>query len=287
MSSIKKENIFSSWLSVIIEASEHPFIKSSPDMINSFFELDNLIPNKYEWRYNDIESFKKLMTTAGSDINKLQRVFWIDIASLMEAYSIMTCMRMNEVLRSTIRSLNNTEIVSASILSRSCIELASAILENANVFDSTIANLPQDKQAVVITDSEFEALLNKTIWGTRYGDKIPEDLKQKNILTIIQRLSKHPNAKDLPHKYEFLCELAHPNVIGNTRFWSDESRANEDGSVTIVIRKDGYSNSQKETIETVLWALGWSAACVRSGFQLIREVISAIDKRFDLNLILK
>ena len=105
--------------------------------------------------------------------------------------------------------------------------------------------MPKDDIGVIIMDEKFEKLLNKTIWVTRYGKEIPEYLKQKNILTIIQKLSKHPDAKELLTKYEFLCELAHPNVIGNARFWSDESHINEDGSTTIIIQKNGYFNSKK------------------------------------------
>jgi hypothetical protein len=72
------------------------------------------------------------------------------------------------------------------------------------------------------------------IWGTRLGD--PEGyLKQTNIITVLQKLTKHPNAEELWSGYEYLCELAHPNLIGNARYWSHVERVNEDGSETRVL----------------------------------------------------
>lgn len=284
MDPIEKDNLFSSWVLSISESSEYPFVKSSPEMINSFFELDKMIPDKYGWRHYDVEAFKKIIEDTHGDPEKINRTYWMDVVRSMEAYSAMTFMRMNEVLRSAIRSLNNKEIVPSAILSRSCLELATSMLDNANLFDRTIAGLPKEKKMIIVADEKFEIMLTKTIWGTRYGDDLPDYLIQRNILTIIQKMSKNANAKELLSKYEFLCELAHPNVIGNARFWSDESYPNSDGSVTIVIQKEGYSNSKREIIENILWALSWSAACVRNGFVLIREVISNVDKYFDLSL---
>jgi hypothetical protein len=282
---MEKDDLFNSWVLAIIKTSEHPFVKSAEEMVNSFFELDQKVPDKYGWRHYDVDAFKKLIEDTHGVPDKINKTYWLDVVRSMEAYAAMNFIRTNEVLRSAIRSLNNKEIVPAAILSRSCLELASSMLDNANLFDRTVASFPKDrKDLVVVADEKFEIMLNKTIWGTRYGKNLPEHLMQKNILTIIQKMSKNPNANELLSKYEFLCELAHPNVIGNARFWSDESYANLDGSITIVIQKKGYSDSKKEIIENVLWALGWSAACVKNGFYLIQAAILNIDKHFDLSL---
>lgn len=273
-------NFLAPWLTELIKNSSEPFVKSGEEMIKYFFELERLLPEKYGWRYYDLDSFRVLIERSKKDSHELNRIYWKDVIRTLEAYSIITYYRANEILRVAITSLNNKEIVPAAILARSILELASLMIENANVLYKTITHLLKKRCSIIIGDAEFESMLLRTIWGTRLGKETPEYLKQKNILTIIQKLSKNPNATALFDKYEFLCELAHPNVLGNIRFWSDEFRINTDGSTTLVIQKKGDSGYNEETIENIVWALGWSASCIRNGYHVLQETILEIEKIF-------
>jgi len=279
MTKIYDIDSFAGWINEITKISGEPFVKSGQEMINYFFELERTLPDNYGWRYYELNSFKELMKNKKTP-NEVNNTYWNDMVRTLEAYGIITYFRTNEILRVAIRSLNNKEIIPAAILTRSLLELASSIIENSNTFLKTAVGLPNKENAIIIEDETFEGLLLRTIWGTRLGQDIPEHLKQKNILTIIQKLSKNPNASQLLNKYEFLCELAHPNVIGNTRFWSDDTKINKDGSVTIVVQKRGYSDSKMEIIENIIWGLGWSATCIRNGYHILQETILEIEKKF-------
>lgn len=271
---------FNGWVTKIIKSSEHPFVRSAQEMINYFFDLERQFPDKYGWRYYDVESFKEQVKQNSHASSSLNNTYWRDVTRTLEAYGVITYFRTNEVLRTAIRSLNNQEIVPAAILTRSLLELASTMIENSNIFLATINKLTGQPNAVVIVSEELEKLLLRIVWGTRLGDDIPEHLKQKNILTTLQKLSKNPNTHELIGKYEFLCELAHPNWLGNARFCSEESNTNSDGSITVSIHKRGYSTLRLDIIENIVWGLGWSAACVRNGYHNLQETILTIEQKF-------
>lgn len=249
-------------------------------MINSFFDLEKLMPDEYGWRYYDVEAFDKLIYQVNQTPAQINIIYWRDVFRTLEAYSAITCFRANEILRTAIRSLNNHEIVPAAILTRSLLELAATMIENSNLFLLKIRQLPEKESGFIIGNEEFEKLLLKVVWGTRLGKDIPEHLKQKNILTTLQKLSKSPNAKELFGKYEFLCELAHPNWLGNARFFSEESKQNSDGSLTIVVKKKGFSSLRPDIIENIIWGQAWSAASVRTGYHILQETGLTLEQKF-------
>ena len=161
------------------------------------------------------------------------------------------------------------EVVTPAILARSLLELTSTYLFNANTIEKFFSAI-QVLQGSVVTSSEFEERVLKMIWGTRLGEPEPY-LKQTNILTTIQKLAKNPKAAELLPKYEFLCEVAHPNVIGNSRYWSHIERVNDDGSKAATMARYARGDHANEILEATLWSLGWSAGSLRNSFTLVRN----------------
>ena len=200
---------FLPWLTEIINASGQPFVKSAPNMIAYFFQLDKEIPDVVNWRYYDVKAFRDLIENNKVSTSRINNTYWCDVIGIIEAYGMCTYFRTNEILRTSIRSLNRGEITPSAILARSLLELGSTMIENANTFNKTIESLIVKDNTVTMGSLEFEELLLKLIWGTRLIEEIPEYLKQKNILTIIQKVSKHPTASDLIKKYEFLGNILH------------------------------------------------------------------------------
>lgn len=129
----------------------------------------------------------------------------------------------------------------------------------------------------------MEEIILRLIWGTRQNNA-PEYLIQKNILSYLKRLSKNPNASELFEVYEYLCEAAHPNVVGYTRFQGREGI--KDGNHIIVhLSPDlstGESQAGNKLLEQTLWAFGWSAVCLRNGFHIVQKSIENIDKRYHI-----
>jgi hypothetical protein len=282
MNTVYDINSFDEWILKVINKSEHPFVKSAQEAINYFFDLEKKLPEKYGWRYYDVKAFNELVKkNINATPDEWNSLYWKDTSRTIEAYSVTLCFRSNEVLRSAIRSLNNKEIVPAATLTRSLLELASTMIENSNTLHKTIKAIPNNKNDIVMISEDVEKLLLRMVWGRRIGNDIPEHLKQKNILTTLQRLSKNKNAKELFGKYEFLCEIAHPNWLGNVRFWSEDTTLNDDGSYTVEIHKKGYSTPNPEIIENIIWGISWSSVCVKNSVLILSETIKMLNEKFE------
>lgn len=261
------------WIRERCSNYQEPFIRESVNMIEYCFDLDTHIPERYGWRFSDVECIRRQINSASSP-KEINRIFWTDQARNVEAYSMMSFWRGVELVKSATRCLNVKEIISPAVLARSAIELACCYLTNANLLDKTLRELQFPPDTIVLS-KEFEKLILKMIWGTRLGDPEPY-LKQTNILTIIQRLSKNPNAKDILPLYEYLCEIAHPNVIGNIRFWSHIDYDYQDGSQRWVISRFAETEIRDDILGKVMWGLGWSSAAFRNAFEITATVIQKL-----------
>lgn len=255
--------------------SDNPIVKNTPTNISNFFETEKSIDKEYTWTFYDVESFQKLVLQKEKTPFQINELYWNDVNAQLQAYGIITYFRVSELLRSCIRLLNNDEIVSAATLARSILELSTVILENSNIYLKTVNSIKVEKGAVIIVE-EFETMLLKNIWGTRHLVDEKDPLYQKNILTTLQKIAKHPDAKELMQRYGFLCELAHPNRIGNTRFWGDNWTTNPDNSYNIKISRRAKNFLNNETIENILWAISWGSECTKNGYMILQETILTI-----------
>lgn len=270
---------YNPWLTQFATESSDPVVRDSAEMIKYCLSLEKQMPSEYSWRYTELEAFRETAKKlkAPEDLNVL---YWGDMAHNFEAYSITTFWRGIELIKPLIRSLNVKEIITPAVLSRSLLELAASFIENANIIQKTIEQMPAHQKDEIEISEFLEQLSVRILFGSRLGSNIPEHLKQKNVLSTLQRLTKNPNAVDLFPTYEFLCEIAHPNVIGNARFWGEALRKNNDGSETIRISRQHDTIANREILQKILWAVGWSAVCLRNGFHLIKEAIATIMVRF-------
>lgn len=271
---------FDSWLGTFAKRSSSPLVRNSETMIQYLFELDGRLPSRYGWRATSVADLDEQLKTAKSaeDVNS---IYWQDMSRSIEAYGVMVIWRGTELTKTALRSLNSREILAPAVLSRSLLELATTAIANSNTIQKTVQDISASKESRmgVVACKELEALLNRIIHGTRVG-KPPVHLKQTNVMTYLERVSKHPDAANLLQVYEYLCDLAHPNVLGNARFWA--ALQNEKKGEGCLVSMERYAESAvtEETRENILWALGWSAACIRNGFELGQKAVVAILERW-------
>jgi hypothetical protein len=197
------------------------------------------------------------------------------MARSVEAYGVIVVWRAMEVMRAALRLLNAREILAPAVLSRSLLELAATMLWNANVIRKTVLEVTVQRAGVLVLSEELENLILRMLHGTRLGDP-PHEMKQTNALTYIQRLAKHPDGGELISVYEYLCEIAHPNVVGNARFWSSVERAHEGDAETLTMKGNAETPTSEQIREKVLWALGRSAVCIRNGVEIGQSAVGEI-----------
>ncbi|MGK2849255.1 MAG: hypothetical protein ACSLEX_04315 [Minisyncoccota bacterium] len=269
---------FSDSISAFCEVSEDPMIRTAPQWIQGCLELDQTLPPQFGWRFSNIEAFQTQVGNQRS-LTKLNRAFWTDQARNVEAYSVMSMWRGAELLKPAIRSLNIGEVITSAVLARSLLELSTTYLLHANTIENLFSKLTFPPNTVV-TSKEFEERVVKMIWGTRIGEPEPH-LKQTNVLTLIQKLTKNQNAADLLPHYEFLCEIAHPNVVGNSRYWSHIERVNDDGSETRLLSRTADGEHTNEIRAKIIWSLAWSAGSLQNSFTMIHNALSTLLARLN------
>ena len=270
---------FADWLNSHCERSKNPFIRDSWQAIAACFEVDRLIPDNYGWKFTWPETIESQAQSLIDDLTNrsphgLNQILWTDHARNIEAYNTMTFWRGMELLKPAIRSLNVHEIIAPAVMARSALELACTYSVNAQVLIANMSQVVFPPNAVVASQ-ELEDFIVKIIWGTRLGE--PSNfLKQTNILTTIKKVSENPKAKEVLPTYEYLCELAHPNVIGNTRFWSHVDYVYADGSERRIISRYADGRTSEEILDKILWSLAWSAFVFASGFVQTQAAINAL-----------
>lgn len=254
--------------------SDDPIVHGTPERIANLLQLASVLPDRYGWRLSPLESIRA-QVAAAETTNAINQIYWKDQLGNAEAYSYTTVIRASELLSPAIRSLNLEELLAPAIIGRSMLELAVSFMTNATSIHSVSERIEFSGDTVV-TSKDLEEAVVRAIWGTRLGE--PEShAKQRNILTLLQRVSKHPQGKQVMPTYEYLCEIAHPNVVGNTRFWSRVEDEQADGSYRVVVEKRPTLNDhQAEAVEKICWSLGWASEVIKNSFMANQQAIGSI-----------
>ncbi|MFC1583667.1 hypothetical protein ACFL4U_03175 [Candidatus Neomarinimicrobiota bacterium] len=259
------------WIDDIRKMSRDPFVS---DVIALFHEIDQFystIPEEYEWRFIDSDNFNRQAITL-TNPDQLNKYYWEDQIQNIRAYLVITCWRTAELYYSSRVELTNKSIVSSAVLARSLLELASFFIKNANIIAFTLEKLDFTDGKIIVS-SDLEKEIVRMIWGTRLGN--PEDsLKIPNILNTLDSLSKNPNAADLRNKYEYLCEVAHPNVVGNANYWTHIENIDPDLSENRIMQQSAGGPTSRDICEHILWCLSWSGLTVKGGYQVIMDAVN-------------
>ncbi len=280
---MKETFLFEDWLHKLIAKSVHSFVRDSESLLENFYEIYNELPFEYKWKVYSVKDFNKAMRSHSTS-DGMNRLYWHDMASNIEAYGVMTIWRAGEIINSVIKSLNSGDILVPATLSRSLLEIAALSLKESNIILKTIEEVNESLSIEtnankVVVCEDLERILVRIIWGTRLKE-LADHPQQINALTYIQWLSKNPNAKELLGTYEFLCELAHPNIYGNARFWPTVKEKNLDGSETVRMKRHAESIMTTDVLEKTIWALGWSAGIIRNSFELLHQANLIIINRW-------
>lgn len=278
---MKKSNILpypqlSGWLDTHIDQSKYSFVKVVKDETKFFLEFDLGLPEEYRWKFSSVDAFKRKIEVESAE--NWNKHYWGDFLHNIQAYSITSSWRASELLKPAIRALNAKELVSAGVLARSLIELASAYIWNSSNLQK---QLTLTKNELIKNSSNhylapnFEEFVIKMLFGTRMNN--PDDyLKQVNIFTIITKLSKTGKADELKDIYDYLCEVAHPSVVGNARFWAHIESIDNYGFENRVMHRNSEIGEAERLIESILWSISWSSCAFNMHYKSNFEAIKSL-----------
>jgi hypothetical protein len=261
----------SQWLIEFSHEFKDPIVKNAPENVRGFFACDLSFPDEYGYRFHDANAFaahsKKILETEGE--KAFEKCYWMDFIRNMAAYSIVTKWRFTEITDEAVSCLNNRNYVAAAILARSGLELSASFVDNSRYLSHNLERVAEEmsaSQSTAVLSEDLEKFSLRVMWGTRLGQP-PDELVQKNVLGVINRLSKNEHAKDLIRVYEFLCEAAHPNVIGNQCYFDGIRESNPDGSQSWLLNRYAFSAGSKALVEKTLWAISWGCVATQNAYE--------------------
>lgn len=280
--------LFQQWLRKFAQESDDALVRQSEEFIGQLLKLAQRLPGTYGWRVTHVEAFieqgeelRRRIDRGEGSLDDMNRHYWVDIAREIEAYSVLSLWKACELIQDALSPMNAKRVLAPAIVSRSLLELSAMFLFDANTIEDCVNQAIDAPRDHLIVSEQLENQVLKAIWGTRMGKPSP-DLKKDPVGKLIGSISKNPNAADLFPTYAYLCDVTHPNVIGNDRFQAAAGDLQPDGSVIIRIDRAAEFIAATSIREKTIWALGWSAYSIGSGFGMIRSSVHSILNRWDI-----
>jgi hypothetical protein len=141
--------------------------------------------------------------------------------------------RIIELTEAAIREINLRKLVSTALLSRAILETACLLWDVMNAIEEAVASRDH---------AQVKGLLetvSKSLLGGKAKDlRIDEQIESRNVITIIQRISKKLNVP-LFGFFERLSEYAHPNYHGMMATYTE---AGADGGIKAFAKVERAAN---------------------------------------------
>jgi hypothetical protein len=246
----RRRPLLPTWVGGLASQSENPFIRQAEEGIALLVDLDRSLPSEHSFALttgSDMERLiDELRLKQGRDPTPMEinQVYWLDFADTIEAYSTLTVWRGAEILHGALRTLYERSILSSAVLARALLELACAFLVNANRIDPTVDEVVEHSYDRVLL-SDIEEHLDRILYGTRIP-ALESHPKSESIGRYVRMISENPRAAELSDVYNHLSDVAHPNLMGNQRFWADMELVG--GHNMVVMRRNAEAPASQEIL---------------------------------------
>ena len=136
-----------------------------------------------------------------------------------------------ELAEAAVRGINRKNLVTTALLSRGTLETSCLLWDVMRKVEKIV----QSNDTAQL--KERHALMSRSLFGGKAKDvRISEDIEARNVIMIIEGLSKKLNVP-LMGGFERLSEFAHPNYHGMMATYTDEGA--EGGLKTFCDRRTG------------------------------------------------
>jgi len=270
---------FSPYLKTLARESVTPLARESEAAVRDLADLVSSLPANYRWRMTPSDTFleeTQRLVRIGASAAQLNALYWRDMARSMEAYNLHTVWRTHELVVGTLELLERHQFIGPAVMARALVELTTSFILNSSQIRTAVTISEPDWMDSVVVVNELEEILHRSVFGTRLPGA-PEHQEARNVLTGLKRLSALSGYEPVLSTYEYLCEVAHPNLVGNARYWLSTPERRTDGTVLYSMERDAEDTDYTRTLtDNVLFTVGWSAANAQAGFGIIREQVATI-----------
>ena len=176
-----------------------------------------------------------------------------------------------ELTEAAIREINLRNLVSTALLSRGTLETACLLWDVMNAIEEVVAS--GDRAEV---KRLLETLSKSLLGGKAKEVMIDETIEARNVMTIIQRLSKK---FDVPlfGFFERLSEYAHPNYHGMMATYTE---VGAEGGIKAFC--DGRASSERALLITAIGTVATSCSIIIESFKIAAarlESLAALAER--------
>lgn len=176
-----------------------------------------------------------------------------------------------ELTEAAIREINLRNLVSTALLSRGTLETACLLWDVMNAIEEVVAS--GDRAEV---KRLLETLSKSLLGGKAKEVMIDETIEARNVITIIQRLSKK---FDVPlfGFFERLSEYAHPNYHGMMATYTE---VGAEGGIKAFC--DGRASSERALLITAIGTVATSCSIIIESFKIAAarlESLAALAER--------
>jgi len=266
-----------SWVLKICSSAKDEEIIKVPEVMAAFYNNFKRLPEEIVWEYRTKEQFiEQYKDFKRSKIIPLLK----DATNNLNAYGFISVLRTAELLGSVIDDLNTKKLVPAAVCARSMLELACTMSVYVNEINNDFIDVIEINNGKMKGDLDkslfkLEKDLVMAFWGE--GNK-ESDYRQINVMKTISMISAQIEG-DTPFKfYKLLCEIAHPNYLGNTRFLSELYET--DNKINVLAIRKNDENPPQELIILILWVLSFSLKLVIVKYGDVLKIINQLDASF-------
>jgi hypothetical protein len=253
-----------------------------PDAISALNQLMESLPDQYGWRFKTAEALnaqRRQAAETGASVQDLNTIYWRDVLSNVEAYSVTSVWRMRDLTRSVLGELAQENVIAACILARSALESSIQLVHDARTFSATLDGVrKRDLTQEVVVSKELEEKILKTVFASRLSGA-DEIYKSTNILSVIEKIAKLAPLEPLSEQYELLCEVTHPNFLGRSIYLIDKRTTDHDGDEIRVVAP-GVGLNSAALLQPALWALSWAVEAECTATQLQQQAVRAMFESF-------
>jgi hypothetical protein len=252
------------------------------------------MPSETPWDVVTVDRITE--TTKSLAPEQKQGALWLDLTNQALAYGTLAAWKWKSLAISLVRALNERELISPSLMSRSMMELSTATLLNVREAIGVFAAAASRDDVVFVEPEQFKRIeesLYKAIWGTRIGSSKLADKKplwerspypdgQVEVVNVLKGFQTF--ARDDPATfgtafkiYEWLCDIVHPSTQGMRVFW-DSYEEVAPGHTRFRLRQGG-KRDQDFVDAFVLWGAGYSAVILLNTLQRLFGSITEIHRK--------
>lgn len=255
-------------------------LEAAPKNIEHFNRILDGIPRNYSWVFMSVEAFRRIGSTLDTPV-ATYRHYWRDMLGQIEAYSIMSAWRLAEISRSAIWALGRRDVVCAAIMARAALETAASYAWLQTEIRPALAQVAQGDVPTMIkyedggVTKDLEEKLLKVVFASRL-EGADNFYSPTNILTIIQKIaSKVPHQTAVAEIYSFLCEVAHPNMLGRSLYITEVHALSGPGHEKRVLSTT-HGATAKNILRYSVSALSWSIGTYSRSCVVLQEAVRSM-----------